>query len=74
MQKKISEHFQKLPRRERERLEREEIIEKRLELKVIKQELWKHRGKERLEKNPKAEKKGECRVVKEKLEKIIILV
>ena len=70
LQKKISEHFQKLPRRERERLEREEIIEKRLELKVIKQELWKHRGKERLEKNPKAEKKGECRVIKEKLEKI----
>ena len=70
LQKTISEHFQKLPRRERERIEREEIVEKRLELKVIKQELWTHRGKEKKEKHQVTQKKGECRLMREKLEKI----
>ena len=45
VQNKITEHFNKLPRKEKERIEMEEIVEKRLELQKIKKELWKHRGK-----------------------------
>ena len=70
VQKKITEHFQKLSIKEQQRIELEEIREKRLELKRIKEELWKHRGK----KNQKKEvfqAKGESRKLREKLEKIL---
>ena len=44
VQKKITENFDELPRKHREKIEMEEIVEKRMELQRIKKELWKHRG------------------------------
>ena len=45
IQKKITESLTKLPEKERYRIEREEEIERRHDLKRIKEDLWKLRGK-----------------------------
>ena len=45
IQKKITESLIKLPEKERYRIEREEEIERRHDLKRIKEDLWKLRGK-----------------------------
>ena len=72
VQRKITEHMEKLPRKEREKIEMEEILEKRFELQRIKKELWKHRGnKKKKTEGPISNKKGENRQLLEKLEKII---
>ena len=72
VQKRIDELFIKLPMREREKLEREEMREKKKELELIKEELWKYRGKEDKEiRKEKTTKKGENRKLREKLEHII---
>ena len=72
MQKKITKHQEKLPVRERERIEMDEIGEKRKELQRFKKDLWRHRGYNRREKKvDKVEEKGENRRMREKLEKIL---
>ena len=72
MQKKITKHLEKLPVRERERIEMDEIGEKRKELQRFKKDLRRHRGYNRREKKvDKVEEKGENRRMREKLEKII---
>ena len=58
MQRKIDDMFMKLPVREREKIEKEEMREKRRELATIKEELWKYRGREE-RKNVRIYKKGE---------------
>ena len=68
VKKKIDEHFQKLPVKERDKMEMEEMKERRNELKTIKQELWKYRGKER---NILTKRKGENRKLRDRMEKII---
>ena len=71
VQRKITEHMEKLPRKEREKIEMEEILEKRFELQRIKKELWKHRGNKKKTDNPITNKKGENSQLLEKLEKIM---
>ena len=63
--------MEKLLRKEREKIEMEEILEKRFELQRIKKELWKHRGNKKKTDNPITNKKGENRQLFIKLEKIM---
>ena len=70
IQKKITEHLKRLPKRERERIERKEIEDRRKELEIITAELWKYREKETKNKKQKLIPKGENRLLREKLEEI----
>ena len=56
VQRKITEHFERLPVKERQRIEMKEIIENRLELQRLKKELWKHRGERRSPEKKKGRK------------------
>ena len=56
IQKKITEHLKRLPKRERERIERKEIEDRRKELEIITAELWKYREKETKNKKYQKEK------------------
>ena len=47
VKEKIDKYFKKLPLRERERIEREEMKANRKELDRITEELWKYREKEK---------------------------
>ena len=68
---KITEHFQKLPVKERERLEKEDMRQKRKELEIIKDELWSYRGKESKQVKTTIVHKGENRKLRKRLEEII---
>ena len=71
LRKIIDEQMKSLTVKEREKIEREEIIGRRMELKTIKEELWEHRGKEKKGNYPNQKKKGESTLMREKLEKIL---
>ena len=70
VEKKINEHFMKLPVKEQEKIEREEMKRNRLELITIKKELWQYRGKENRGKE-KPRMRGENEKLRERMEKII---
>ena len=71
LRKIIDEQMKSLTVKEREKIEREEIIGRRMELKTIKEELWEHRGKEKKGNYLNQKKKGESTLMREKLEKIL---